>query len=532
MQHRTIAFDTHHFEGALTEALVESGELAPQSLTQHQELALRFADYYSHLCRLPRRARRALQRQWKRSLATIALLLALGQAPALAATIAVAPGTPPPINPDGRCSLIEAMENANGGAIHADCVAGAAGADIITLPAGSTQSLTEAHNADNGLPVVASRITIQGNDSTITGIPASLGGYVRILAVGASGNLTVNDCTITGGDMYFGGGGGIANFGGTLTLNSSTVSDNGGDGILNEGTLTLNKSTVSNNGAFYYGGVENRGTMTMTDSAVSDNSARFVGGVVNAGSLTVTDSSISGNSVSRYVGGLDNRGTATLINSTVSKNTAYGYPYAYDGSAGGVENSGTLVLTNSTVSGNLGNQPVAFDAPGAGGIKNGKTLIVTHSTISGNQSTSSDPSTRGGGGGITNAGKLVLKRTLVSGNSGPEAAEMLHDSGSLTVNKFNLLGHSGDSGVVGFIPGAKDIVPTQALNQILGPLANNGGATNTHALVAASPALDAVDAGCPPPATDQRGERRPRDGDGDGTALLRHRRLRAHAGGI
>lgn len=50
-------------------------------------------------------------------------------------------------------------------------------------------------------------------------------------------------------------------------------------------------------------------------------------------------------------------------------------------------------------------------------------------------------------------------------------------------------------------------------------LAITAGPTQTHALPSGSPALDAVERGCPPPATDQRGEVRPLDGDGDGTAL-------------
>ncbi len=48
-----------------------------------------FADHYQRLKALPRSMRRALQRQWRRSLAGLALLLVLGQAPALAATINV-----------------------------------------------------------------------------------------------------------------------------------------------------------------------------------------------------------------------------------------------------------------------------------------------------------------------------------------------------------------------------------------------------------------------------------------------------------
>jgi hypothetical protein len=55
------------------------------------------------------------------------------------------------------------------------------------------------------------------------------------------------------------------------------------------------------------------------------------------------------------------------------------------------------------------------------------------------------------------------------------------------------------------------------VNPQLQPLADNGGPTQTHALPATSPALDAgEDDGCP--ATDQRGVTRPQDGDQDGSA--------------
>jgi uncharacterized repeat protein (TIGR01451 family) len=52
---------------------------------------------------------------------------------------------------------------------------------------------------------------------------------------------------------------------------------------------------------------------------------------------------------------------------------------------------------------------------------------------------------------------------------------------------------------------------------MLGPLADNGGPTPTHALLSGSPAIDGgSDTSCPP--TDQRGAARPDDGDGDGNA--------------
>jgi hypothetical protein len=54
-------------------------------LQQEGELLPRFAEHYQTLKALVRRLRRCLQRQWKRSLAGLALLLALGQANYVAA---------------------------------------------------------------------------------------------------------------------------------------------------------------------------------------------------------------------------------------------------------------------------------------------------------------------------------------------------------------------------------------------------------------------------------------------------------------
>ena len=93
-----------------------------------------FAAHYRRLTALPRRTRRSMERKWKRTLSAIALLMTLGQAPAWAAIIEVTPGTPPSINADGKCSLIEAIVNANRDRrTHLDCVAGA-GADTIVCP--------------------------------------------------------------------------------------------------------------------------------------------------------------------------------------------------------------------------------------------------------------------------------------------------------------------------------------------------------------------------------------------------------------
>lgn len=84
-----------------------------------------------------------------------------------------------------------------------------------------------------GLPVIESEITIQGNGSTIQ--RDSSAPPFRILAVNSSGNLTLQQTTITGGHIpgeavYYihNNGGGIANYSGMLTLTDSTVSGNNG----------------------------------------------------------------------------------------------------------------------------------------------------------------------------------------------------------------------------------------------------------------------------------------------------------------
>lgn len=118
----------------------ESANLKQQLLLQEAKLLPRFTDHYEKLKALPRRMRRALQRQWKRSLAGVALLLALGQTPALAATI----------NVGGACTLIDAITAANTDAATGGCTKGA-GADTIRLPANSTQSVTAVNNDYFGL---------------------------------------------------------------------------------------------------------------------------------------------------------------------------------------------------------------------------------------------------------------------------------------------------------------------------------------------------------------------------------------------
>src|SRR5215203_1749630 len=131
-----------------------------QCVQQAPDLLPRFAAHYQQLKALRRRVRRSLQRQWKRSLAGVALLIALGQAPALAATI----------NVSGTCTLVRAIVAANNNTTASGNCRKGSGADTIVLPRGSTQTLTAVNNTNygpTGLPTVRTPITIVGNGSTI-----------------------------------------------------------------------------------------------------------------------------------------------------------------------------------------------------------------------------------------------------------------------------------------------------------------------------------------------------------------------------
>src|SRR5215217_2863493 len=154
------------------------------------ELLPQFIEHYQQLKGLRRRVRRGLQRKCKQSLAGIALLLALGQGPALAATINVNGTT---------CTLVNAITAANNNTATGGCTAGL-GADTIVLPANSTQTLTSVntnYNGATGLPLISSVITIAGNGSTIrrdSGAP-----NFRMFAVDRSGNLILQRTTVSGG---------------------------------------------------------------------------------------------------------------------------------------------------------------------------------------------------------------------------------------------------------------------------------------------------------------------------------------------
>ena len=449
------------------------------------------------------------------AVALLALAGLLRPPAAHAATITVADGEVA-INNNDLCSLREAIDNANFDfALYDDCAAGS-GADIISLPANGSFAITNSYTyflGNTGLPVVTTTITIEGNGSTID---RDSGTNFRLLVVngasGANGNLTLNDLTLTDGALLSDtGGGAVLNNLATLTINDSTLSGHsgtnsqGGGAIhANGGTTTINTSTLHTNQANNSGGggaiyANNSATVNVTDSTIRNNTATNTSGggirlnFTGTNVLNVTGSTVNNNTANGGGGIAHGSGSAIITNSTISANTSQ-------------SNGGGIDFASAT--GTLNNVTVTSNTAGAGG--------------------------GGGGGGVYSNATLNLNRSLISGNFGPTSYDSGYElvgNGTENANNSNVFGRSDITNnrafAYSFTPGATDVTatsngtqPTALANILNTTLANNGGPTNTHALVAGSPAVDlAPSTACtaaPVNGVDQRGD--PRNVDGNGAA--------------
>ena len=343
-----------------------------------------------------------------------------------------------------HCSLREAINAANA---NSDTNTIDFAAEVPGLHTGVTGTITLA----NGQLTVTNSVNINGPGAanlTVSGNNAS-----RVFNLSSVPAATINELTIADGNVGFSGwGGGI----------SSGLS-----------TLTLNKCTVTGNKALFGGGVLNSyGTLTIIDSTISSNVAASGSGADGAGG-----------GIASGVQGFDG-GTLNIIRSTIFSNGA-------GDEGGGVYSTGLTMLTNSTVSGNS----VFHPSPGAGGgITIQGTGVIASSTICSNNGI------RYGGGIDHFNGQLEIMDSIVAGNSagirGPDVA-----SDAVSSLDYNLIGNTNGAVITG--------VTTHNIygkDPLLGPLADNGGPTATHALLPGSPAIDqGSSAGL---ATDQRGQPR------------------------
>jgi hypothetical protein len=269
-----------------------------------------------------------------------------------------------------------------------------------------------------------------------------------------------------------------------------------GGGIANKGTLTLENCVVSHNTANDGGGIWSRnGALTVINCTISHNVADRI-----AIESDRTHPSTSSTWACGSGGGIKivGEGTLTLVNSTVSDNEAKSH-------GGGlfVACNTTATLTNVTISGNRA-------TTWGGGLYTKNVLHLTHCTVVNNQARATcasgqmaDRCPKGkGGGGVFVRATLHFTNTIIA-NNGKEDCVMgvpgsygMLESGKIGANVNNLVGDgSCDAAYSG--------------DPLLDPLADNGGATWTHALLPDSPVIDAVSVVSCTVSTDQRGAPRP-----------------------
>ena len=288
---------------------------------------------------------------------------------------------------------------------------------------------------------------------------------------------------------------------------SSTITIDGGNQITVSGGGSGSNFSVFKVDAGTTGTLEN---LTISNGFTNGDG----GGIDNAGTLSVSNCTISGNSTNivsvptgNEGGGIFNSGSLTVINSTISGNACPG-----PGNGGGIMNDGrgtantNMTIINSTISGNT--------AGVDGGIQNiGATMTVINSTISGNSASF--------GGGIgSDAGVLTIQNVIVAGNAAVTNPDIYGTIASGSGNNIIGIGTTDLSGISNGNNGNQIGTSASPINTLLAPLGNNGGNTQTMALLPGSPAIDAgnnslaviqvIDVGTVPLETDQRGAGFPR----------------------
>ena len=376
----------------------------------------------------------------------------------------------------GVCTLRAAIDEANA----------LAGNDNINVPAGT-------YTTTNDLDITGT-VSITGAGSATTIIDG--GGNDRVFDVQVGSSATLSLMTIRNGDATTGGdgdqGGGIRNRNSILTLDRVIVRDNlgrEGGGLwsregaaqvtITDSEFTDNQTTDRDGGGIYL----RDGISTLTRLTLDGNSARDGGGIfIHNGTRTFTDITFSNNNPTRDGGGIFIRdGNNTFSRITFDSNSGR------DGGGIFVRN-GTSTFTNVTVSGNNATRE------GGGIFVRGGTANFINATLSANNASGNGDNIRRRGGNAN------FRNTIVDNNGNANNC-----SGNITAFAGNL---AFGAGCTGFANG----------DPLLGPLTNNGGLTETHALAAGSAAIDiGTDPACP--AADQRGTARPQDGDSNGSFI-------------
>ena len=254
--------------------------------------------------------------------------------------------------------------------------------------------------------------------------------------------------------------------------------------------------------------------VTLTRVRLFGNGAGGSGGaILNRGELTIVDSLIDGNAAGLDGGAIENEDELTVANSTLSNNEALGIEEPHveggpeepvGGDGGGVHNT----AANAESGGDPGATPAGVP------VSRATVRAVQNSTITGNDAA-------GNGGGVATviessrgltAGFVFeqpvapahFHNTIVSGNSADGDENCSGNVGEGNGDDTSSEGHNLEDGTSCLFTSDGDL----DADPLLGPLADNGGGTATHALGDGSKAIDGGEAtDCP--AADQRGVARP-----------------------
>jgi hypothetical protein len=443
------------------------------------------------------------------SLCIASAILLVGAAPAAAATFTVNDaGDLPDLAVDGTCeasagagdcTLRAAIDESNQDSSNVDTVSFDAG--LGTISPGSVLSITGPITIDgNGSGPGAGNTIVDGGD------------LWQLFSVASTATTaTFTDLRLQNAflDTRSGGGGAaLRTDAGATLLDGVVVTENAIDGL------------GDGRGAGVFAG-NSTGTLSVEDSVISDNEITSDGnnngaGISSDAALTITTTTVSGNDIldgtSAQGGGVLANAGFSLLRSTLASNTA-----VVQGATGGAVGEGGALF---------------------GGANPGIRTIAS-STISGNAAADS-------GGGIELNGDASITGVTFLGNSGATIGQDLYSDGGMATAKNSIFGSAGACGegngtIVTKPPGTNIDVGTTcgfkgSQNQVntipvLGPLADNGGQTLTHAPLAGSPAID-MTSGCNGLVLDQRSITRPQGTRCDvGAVEVQYRQLTATKSG-
>ncbi len=337
------------------------------------------------------------------------------------------PATTAIIVVDGTCNLADAIESANTDAAVGDCAAGS-GTDEIQLTTDVTLTAE--------LPSVTTNIALEGNDHAIT---RDLGAEeFRILFVDGAAfslsNATLSNGSAVIGDGARGGGAIRAENYAALGIDHVTFLDNQADysaGAISlyDSRATINHSTFSGNSGTDGGAIHLiEAEATLLNSTLTGNSASEGGGVYASwySSLEVENTTFTGNHAG-FAGGAVAGGLGSIVsvkNSTLSGNTA--------GTSGGgvyAESYAGVGLVNSTVTGN-GHQNL-YGGFTSGSVSINNTIVanaLSGSNCAGSGSTSGSGRNFDDDGTCENTDPIVIGvdfDPLLADNGGPTQTHAL-----------------------------------------------------------------------------------------------------------